>query len=93
LTQSQSQFVSIAFYIFYAVDSFIYMGISLFLKQDLVNKIGYKKGLVLGLVISALGTLLFYPAANAGSYTLMLAGLFTIGLGFFFVTNCCSLYV
>jgi FHS family L-fucose permease-like MFS transporter len=47
-----------------------------------VNKIGYKNGLALGLVISALGTLLFYPAANSGSYTLMLAGLFTVGLGF-----------
>lgn len=82
LTQGQSQFVSIAFYISYTVGSLIYMGISLLMKQDLVNKIGYKNGLALGLVISALGTLLFYPAANSGSYTLMLAGLFTVGLGF-----------
>jgi len=58
------------------------MGISLLMKQDLVNKIGYKNGLALGLVISALGTLLFYPAANTSSYPLMLAGLFTVGLGF-----------
>lgn len=58
------------------------MGVSLLLKQDLVNKIGYKNGLALGLVISALGTLLFYPAANTGSYPLMLAGLFIVGLGF-----------
>lgn len=82
LTQGQSQFVSIAFYISYTVGSLIYMGISLLMKQDLVNKIGYKNGLALGLVISALGTLLFYPAANSGSYPLMLAGLFTVGLGF-----------
>jgi FHS family L-fucose permease-like MFS transporter len=82
LTQGQSQFVSIAFYISYTVGSLIYMGISLLMKQDLVNKIGYKNGLALGLVISALGTLLFYPAANTGSYPLMLAGLFTVGLGF-----------
>ena len=82
LTQAQSQFVSIAFYISYTVGSLIYMGISLLMKQDLVNKIGYKNGLALGLVISALGTLLFYPAANTGSYPLMLAGLFTVGLGF-----------
>jgi len=82
LTQGQSQFVSIAFYISYTVGSMIYMGISLMMKQDLVNKMGYKNGLALGLVISALGTLLFYPAANAGSYPLMLAGLFTVGLGF-----------
>ena len=58
------------------------MGISLLMKQDLVNKIVYKNGLALGLVISALGTLLFYHAANTGSYPLMLAGLFTVGLGF-----------
>ncbi len=82
LSQSQSQFVSIAFYISYTVGSLIYMGISLLMKQDLVNKIGYKNGLALGLVISALGTLLFYPAANTASYPLMLAGLFTVGLGF-----------
>lgn len=82
LTQGQSQFVSIAFYISYTVGSLLYMGVSLLLKQDLVNKIGYKNGLALGLVISALGTLLFYPAANTGSYSLMLAGLFIVGLGF-----------
>ena len=82
LSQSQSQFVSIAFYISYTVGSLIYMGISLLMKQDLVNKIGYKNGLALGLVISAFGTLLFYPAANTSSYPLMLAGLFTVGLGF-----------
>ena len=82
LSQGQSQFVSIAFYISYTVGSLLYMGVSLLLKQDLVNKIGYKNGLALGLVISALGTLLFYPAANTGSYPLMLAGLFIVGLGF-----------
>ena len=82
LTQGQSQFVSIAFYISYTVGSLIYMGISLLIGKDLVNKMGYKNGLVLGLVISALGTLLFYPAANSGSYPLMLAGLFIVGLGF-----------
>lgn len=82
LTQSQGQLVSIAFYISYTVGSLIYMGISLIIGKDLVNKIGYKNGLALGLLISALGTILFYPAANLGSYPLMLAGLFTVGLGF-----------
>jgi FHS family L-fucose permease-like MFS transporter len=38
--------------------------------------------LALGLVISALGTLLFYPAANTGSFPLMLSGLFIVALGF-----------
>ena len=44
--------------------------------------IGYKNGLALGLGISALGTLLFYPAANTGSFNLMLSGLFIVALGF-----------
>ncbi len=82
LTQGQSQLVSLAFYIAYTVGSLIYMGISFLLKEDIVNKIGYKNGLALGLVISALGTLLFYPAANTGSFTLMLSGLFIVALGF-----------
>ena len=82
LTQGQSQLVSLAFYIAYTVGSLIYMGISLLMKEDLVNKIGYKNGLALGLGISALGTLLFYPAANTGSFPLMLSGLFIVALGF-----------
>lgn len=82
LTQGQSQLVSLAFYIAYTVGSIIYMGISFLMGQDLVNKIGYKNGLSLGLFISALGTLLFYPAANSGSFELMLTGLFIVALGF-----------
>jgi FHS family L-fucose permease-like MFS transporter len=82
LTQGQSQLVSLAFYIAYTVGSIIYMGISFLIGQDLVNKIGYKNGLALGLFISALGTLLFIPAANTGSFALMLSGLFIVALGF-----------
>ncbi|PWA06202.1 MFS transporter [Flavobacterium psychrotolerans] len=82
LTQGQSQLVSLAFYIAYTVGSLIYMGISYLMKEDIVNKIGYKNGLALGLTISALGTLLFYPAANMGSFPLMLSGLFIVALGF-----------
>jgi MFS transporter, FHS family, L-fucose permease len=82
LTQGQSQWVSLAFYIAYTVGSLIYMGISFLIKEDVVNKIGYKNGLVLGLIISAIGTLLFYPAANTGSFALMLSGLFIVALGF-----------
>ena len=82
LTQSQSQLVSVAFYVAYTVGSLIYMFVSKGMKQDLINKIGYKNGLILGLLISAFGTLLFYPAANLGSFTLMISGLFIVGLGF-----------
>jgi FHS family L-fucose permease-like MFS transporter len=82
LTQSQSMYVSVAFYVAYTVGAFLYMGISFLTKKDIVSRLGYKNSLATGLVISALGTLLFYPAANTGSFPLMLSGLFIVGLGF-----------
>jgi len=82
LSQFESQLVSFAFYIAYTVGSLILIAISAIMKTDLINKIGYKNSLALGLGISALGTLLFYPAANNGSFTLMLSGLFIVALGF-----------
>ena len=82
LSQAQSQLVSVAFYVAYTVGSLIYFGISKYLGSDLLNKIGYKNGIAIGLIISALGTLLFYPAANNASFTLMISGLFIVGLGF-----------
>ena len=82
LSQFESQLVSFAFYIAYTVGSLIYIGVSALMKTDLINKIGYKNSLALGLVISAIGTLLFYPAANNESFTLMLSGLFIVALGF-----------
>ncbi|MFT3756095.1 MAG: MFS transporter [Pseudoxanthomonas sp.] len=82
LSHTQSQLVSFAFYIAYTVGSLIYFAVSKAAGQDLLNKIGYKNGICLGLVISALGTLLFYPAANMGSFALMISGLFIVGLGF-----------
>jgi len=82
LTQTESMLVQICFYVAYTVGSLIYMIISKGLQQDLINKIGYKNGLILGLLISAAGTLLFYPAANLGSFPLMISGLFIVGLGF-----------
>ncbi len=82
LSQFQSQLVATAFYVAYTVGSIIYIIVSSILKIDLINKIGYKNGLILGLVISALGTLLFIPAANSGSFNLMISALFIVGLGF-----------
>jgi FHS family L-fucose permease-like MFS transporter len=82
LSQGQSQLVSVAFYVAYTVGSLLYLGASKIIGEDLTNKLGYKNALSLGLAISALGTLLFYPAANLGSFELMLSGLFIVGLGF-----------
>lgn len=82
LTQAQSQLVSVAFYVAYTVGSLIYAAASKFMGVDLLNRIGYRNGIALGLLISAVGTLLFYPAANLGSFNLMISGLFIVGLGF-----------
>ena len=82
LSQAQSQWVSLAFYVAYTVGSLVYFFTSKAIGADVLNRIGYKNGICLGLVISALGSLLFYPAANTGSYGLMLSGLFVVGLGF-----------
>src|ERR1700754_4641118 len=64
LTQTQSQLVAVAFYVAYTVGSLLYLGVSYLMKKDLIGHLGYKNSLALGLGISALGTLLFYPAAN-----------------------------
>src|SRR6476620_6791694 len=82
LEQWQSQMISFAFYVAYTVGSLIYFFLSRASGGDILNKLGYKNGIALGLVISALGTLLFYPAAESSSFGLMITGLFIVGLGF-----------
>lgn len=82
LQQWQSQMISFAFYVAYTVGSIIYYFISKGSGGDVLNRIGYKNGIALGLVISACGTLLFIPAANTSSFPLMISGLFIVGLGF-----------
>ena len=82
LEQWQSQMISFAFYVAYTVGSIIYYLLSRASGGDILNKMGYKNGIALGLCISALGTLLFYPAANSASFGLMITGLFIVGLGF-----------
>ena len=47
----------------------------------LVEKIGYKKGIVIGLVTAGIGTLLFYPAAGIRSYPLFLFAFFIMASG------------
>jgi FHS family L-fucose permease-like MFS transporter len=82
LSQAQSQLVSVAFYVAYTIGSIIYFLISKARGGDILNKIGYKNGIAVGLIISALGTLLFYPAAQTASFPLFISGLFVVGLGF-----------
>ena len=47
----------------------------------LVKKVGYKKGIVTGLVIASIGCALFYPAAAMQQYEVFLAALFVLASG------------
>lgn len=47
----------------------------------LVEKVGYKKGIVLGLLIAGVGTLIFYPAAGLRSYPVFLLAFFILAAG------------
>jgi FHS family L-fucose permease-like MFS transporter len=81
LKQWESQMVDFAFYAAYFVGSLIYFLIS-YIWGDPLGKIGYKKGLILGLFISAIGAIGMVPATNTQSIFLMLTSLFIIAIGF-----------
>ncbi len=80
LSQVESQLVAWAFYVAYFVGSIIFFLISL--KVDVLQKFGYKKTLSAGLLLSAVGSFLFVPAATMQSFPFFLTALFTVGLGF-----------
>lgn len=78
----QSQLINFAFYMAYTIGSLAYVAHAVSTKRDIVSRIGYQKGIALGLTISALGTLLFIPAAAYNSFGFLISGLFIVGLGF-----------
>jgi FHS family L-fucose permease-like MFS transporter len=47
----------------------------------LVERIGYKRGIIVGLLVAAGGCVAFYPAAAAASYALFLGALFVLASG------------
>jgi FHS family L-fucose permease-like MFS transporter len=47
----------------------------------MVKKVGYKYGIVLGLIVAGIGCLLFYPAASSHQYSVFLAALFVLASG------------
>src|SRR6218665_3256029 len=73
LSNTSSYLVTFAFFISYTI-----MAIP---SSMVLKKVGFKKGMSLGLGIMAIGTLIFVPAAKSESYPLFLVGLFTIGIG------------
>lgn len=82
LNQFQSMLIDLTFYGGYFLGSvllFVYTRISGF---NLISRIGYKKGIILGLIISTAGALCIIPSVNAGSYPLILGSFFIVALGF-----------
>lgn len=84
-TEIQSFLVATAFYIAYTImalpSSFV------------LGKVGYKKGMSLSLVVMAIGSLLFVPAATIRSFDLFLVGLFIIGTGLALLQTAVNPYV
>ncbi len=92
LNHTKAMLVQFAFFTAYFVGSLIYFIIS-FTSGDPINRIGYKKGIIAGLIISALGALLFYPAAQFHMYGFFLSALFVMGLGFTLLQIAANPYV
>jgi len=59
----------------------------------IINKIGYKKGMSLGLIIMALGALIFIPAAGARTYWMFLAAIFIQGAGMTLLQTASNPYI
>ena len=73
LTSTQSYYVASAFFAAYFI-----MAIP---SSIILKKTGFKNGMSLGLLVMAIGALLFIPAAQTRTYNLFLLGLFIIGTG------------
>ncbi|PKQ46606.1 sugar MFS transporter [Confluentibacter flavum] len=85
LTDAQSYFVATASYI-----SFVVMALP---ASYILNKIGYKKGMSLGLIIMAVGALVFIPAAEARTYWVFLTGIFIQGIGMTLLQTAANPYI
>ena len=85
LTDTQSYFVASASYI-----SFVVMALP---ASYILNKIGYRKGMSLGLFIMAVGALIFIPAAEARTYWVFLTGIFIQGVGMTILQTAANPYI
>jgi glucose/galactose transporter len=85
LTTAQSYLVASASYI-----SFVAMALP---ASYILTKIGYRKGMSLGLFVMAIGALIFIPAAEARTYWVFLAGIFIQGLGMTLLQTASNPYI
>ncbi len=92
LDRTQSMFVQFAFFTAYFIGALVYFLISS-RKGDPINKIGYKNGILIGLLISSAGCFLFLPAAHYRIFGLFLTALFVLALGFTLLQIAANPYV
>ncbi|MFD0844603.1 sugar MFS transporter [Flaviramulus multivorans] len=85
LTEAQSYLVASASYI-----SFVVMALP---ASYIINKVGYKKGMSLGLIVMGLGALVFIPAAEARTYWMFLTGIFIQGAGMTLLQTASNPYI
>ena len=85
LNNTQSTWVTFAFFI-----SYFAMALP---SSWVLNKTGFRNGLVLGLWIMALGALIFIPAAFLRMYSVFLLGLFVMGAGLALLQTAANPYV
>ncbi len=85
LSSSQAYFVTFAFYIAYFV-----MAIP---SSWVIEKVGYKNGISLGLITIAFGAFMFYPAAETRTFYLFLIALFIMGTGLAILQTAANPYV
>lgn len=77
------------------IDFAVYMGyFSIALPAGwFMNKYGFKKGIIFGLVLYGAGALLFLPSADTRSYTFFLIALFVIAAGATFLETIANPYI
>ncbi|HPS72564.1 MAG TPA: MFS transporter, partial [Bacteroidales bacterium] len=85
LTSTQASLVNFAFYISYFV-----MAIP---SSYILKKTGFANGMALGLIIMAIGSILFVPAALNRNFVLFLIGLFVQGTGLALLQTAANPYV
>jgi len=85
LNNVQSLLVAFAFYIAYLV-----MAAPAAL---LLEKVGFKRGIMIGFWIMAAGALIFVPAAMTRTYVIFLVGLFSIGTGLAVLQPAANTYI
>ena len=85
LTNFEAQLVNFSFFIAYAVFSF--------LCGYIIKKIGYKNGVIAGLVLVSVGSYMFFPAVSALSYPLFLLAVFVMATGVVFLQTVANPYV